>query len=67
MAALQGILGQGRISKWLPWTWGAIVLLYLVGYASGTVQASALGSETINLQYVHEFFHHGRHLIFMCH
>ena len=66
-AALQGMVGQSQVTRWLPWVLGATLLLYFVGYVDGTVHAAALGSESVTLQYVHEFFHHGRHLILMCH
>lgn len=65
-AMLQGMTGEGSLSRWLPWILGATLLLYFIGYVDGTVHASAIGGSTA-LAYVHEFFHHGRHLFLMCH
>lgn len=65
-ATLQGMLGQGQVSKWLPWALGATLVLYLVGFADGTVHASAIGGST-TMAYAHEFFHHARHVALMCH
>ena len=53
------------------WTWavlGLVLLLYMSMYVDGSVHGSAvLGSGAANLNYVHEFFHHARHLAFACH
>lgn len=53
-------------SAWLPWLLVGVVLLYFVGYVDGTVHAAAIGSP-VALDYVHEFFHHARHVAMMCH
>ncbi|HEU0020972.1 MAG TPA: CbtB-domain containing protein [Dehalococcoidia bacterium] len=65
-ATIQGMLGQGQVSKWLPWILGATIGLYMVGFVDGSVHASAIGGST-TLAYVHEFFHHARHVALMCH
>tara|TARA_B100000315_G_scaffold93571_1_gene86046 strand:+ start:1592 stop:1726 length:135 start_codon:yes stop_codon:yes gene_type:complete len=44
-----------------------VVLLYMIGYVDGTVHGAVLGSYGANLGYVHEFFHHARHVAMMCH
>ena len=36
------------------------------GYVDSSVHAAAIGSPAI-LGAVHEFFHHARHVAFMCH
>ena len=64
---LRGALGERDISRWLPWVLGATVLLYMIGYVDGTVHGAVLGSTGANLGYVHEFFHHARHVAMMCH
>ena len=67
-ALMQGIVGENQVSKWLPWALGATMLLYFIGMVDGTVHAAAFGgSESVALNYVHEFFHHGRHFFLMCH
>ena len=65
--ALRGGLGERDVSRWLPWVLGAVVLLYIIGYVDGTVHGAVLGSTGANLGYVHEFFHHARHVAMMCH
>ena len=65
-AMLQGMSGEQNAVRWLPWIIGATLILYIMGYAEGTVHASAIGGST-TLAYVHEFFHHARHVAFMCH
>ena len=65
-AVLQGMVGQGQAIKWVPWIMGAALGLYMVGMVDGTVHASAIGGST-TLAYVHEFFHHARHVALMCH
>ena len=65
-AMLQGMIGDSGLSRLAPWILGATLLLYMIGFVDGTVHASAIGGST-TLAYVHEFFHHGRHLILMCH
>lgn len=66
-ALIAGAIGRRGISGWVPWTLAAVVLLYLVGYVDGSVHAAALGPVGANLDYVHEFFHHARHVAMMCH
>ena len=65
--AVRGVLGEREISKWMPWVLGAVVLLYLVGYVDGAAQGTVLGAAGAKLAYVHEFFHHARHVVLMCH
>ena len=53
---------------WLaPWFLLAFVALYFVGYADGSIHGAAFGSVGVNLGFVHEFFHHARHVALMCH
>ena len=65
-AMMQTLTGEGRATKWVPWLLLGVVVLYFTGYVDGSVHAAALGSPVL-LDTVHEFFHHGRHLAFMCH
>lgn len=65
--AITGFMGEREITKWLPLALGATALLYMVGYVDGAVHAAALGSSGTMLGYVHEFFHHARHVALMCH
>ena len=65
-AMLQGTAGNPSAARFLPWVLGAMVALYFVGFTDGTVHASAIGGST-TLAYVHEFFHHARHVALMCH
>ena len=51
---------------WAPWLVLGAVVLYFVGYVDSSVHAAAIGSHPI-LGAVHEFFHHARHVAFMCH
>ena len=52
----------------VPWMAGATVLLYAMGYVDGSVHAAAfVGDSGAVMNYVHEFFHHGRHVALMCH
>ena len=51
-------------SRWLPAVLAATVALYFIGYVDGSAQGAFLGS---NMAYVHEAFHHARHLAMMCH
>ena len=52
----------------VPWMAGAVVLLYAMGYVDGSVHAAAfVGDSGAAMDYVHEFFHHGRHVALMCH
>jgi hypothetical protein len=63
---LQVMTGETSVTRWIPWVLGATLALYLVGFTDGTVHASAIGGST-TLAYVHEFFHHARHVALMCH
>ena len=67
MATLQNVVIDRDISGWMPWILGAAVLLYMVGYVDGSVHGSVLGTAGMKLNYVHEFFHHARHVALMCH
>lgn len=52
----------------VPWVGAAAVLLYAAGYVDGGVHAAAfVGDNGAVLNYVHEFFHHARHVGLMCH
>ena len=53
--------------NFLPWALLAIVSLYIVGYTDGSVHASFMGDMGSKMNYVHEFFHHARHVALMCH
>ena len=64
---LRGAWGEKEISKWTPWVLSAMVALYLVGYVDGSIHGVALGDSSMKLNYVHEFFHHARHVALMCH
>ena len=59
----QSIINRGT-SRWLPAVLVATVVLYFVGYVDGTAQGAFLGS---GMAYVHETFHHARHVALMCH
>ena len=52
--------------SWAPWLLMGAVLLYAAGYVDSSVHAAAIGSPAV-LGTVHEFFHHARHVAFMCH
>ena len=62
-AMMQNVVSDRDVSSWLPWILGAAILLYMVGYVDGSV----LGAAGAKLNYVHEFFHHARHVALMCH
>ena len=66
-AVISGAIGNQDLSKLFPWVLGAAVLLYRVGYVDGSVHAAALATTGAKLGYVHEFFHHARHVAMMCH
>ena len=57
-----GNIGQGSLSRLVPWFLLAVVVLYFVGFVDGTVHAAAFGSAGGALGMVHEFFHHARHV-----
>ena len=56
-----------QVPRWMLWAFGALATLYIVGYVDGTVHAAILGDAGLKLDYVHEFFHHARHVALMCH
>ncbi|MYC07645.1 MAG: hypothetical protein F4X57_10835 [Chloroflexi bacterium] len=67
MAREGGILSRKAIGL-LPWIGGAALMLYAMGYVDGSVHAAAfIGEQGAALDYVHEFFHHARHVALMCH
>lgn len=63
---MQTLVGEGRATKWVPWLLLGTLVLYMTGYVDSSVHAAAIGSPAI-LGTVHEFFHHARHVAFMCH
>jgi hypothetical protein len=57
-----------QLGQLIPWVVGASLLLYIVGYLDGSVHAAAVvGNSGLAMDYVHEFFHHARHIALMCH
>ncbi len=64
--ALRSILGDSSNPVWAPWLLAGAVVLYFAGYVDANVHAAAIGSPAV-LGAVHEFFHHARHVAFMCH
>jgi hypothetical protein len=66
-AMLRGTFSDRDISRWIPWVILAGVLLYMMGFVDGGVHGAALGDGAGKLNYVHEFFHHARHVALMCH
>ena len=66
-AAITGFLAEREFSKWMVLGLALMGLLYVVGYVDGSVHAAALGTSGAKLGYVHEFFHHARHVALMCH
>jgi hypothetical protein len=67
MAVLRDMVRSRETPIWLPWLLIATVLLYFVGYVDGSVHGAVLGDAGLKLNYVHEFFHHARHVAMMCH
>ena len=69
MSLIASAVAQGISRPLWPWAvLGLAVLLYVSMYVDGSVHGSAiLGSTALKLNYVHEFFHHARHLAFACH
>ena len=65
--AITGFMGEREIPRWVPLALAAMAVLYLVGYVDGSVHAAAFGTTGAKLGYVHEFFHHARHIALMCH
>ena len=52
----------------LPWAGAAAFALYAMGYVDGGAHAAAfVGDGGAAMNYVHEFFHHARHVGLMCH
>jgi hypothetical protein len=66
-AMLRNAVSQRTSPVWLPWVLAASALLYIVGFVDGSVHGAVLGDAGLGLNYVHEFFHHARHVAFMCH
>lgn len=64
---LREMVGSREGAAWLPWLLMATLLLYFVGYVDGSVHGAVLGDAGLKLDYVHEFFHHARHVALMCH
>ncbi|MCH9016933.1 MAG: CbtB-domain containing protein [Chloroflexi bacterium] len=60
----QQSIANRETSRWLPAVLAATVALYFIGYVDGTAQGAFLGG---NMAYVHEAFHHARHVALMCH
>ncbi|MCH7843296.1 MAG: CbtB-domain containing protein [Chloroflexi bacterium] len=60
----QQSIANRETSRWLPAVLVATVALYFIGYVDGTAQGAFLGG---NMAYVHEAFHHARHVALMCH
>ena len=69
MALTAALVARGIGRPLWPWiALGLAVLLYASMYIDGTVHGAAFfGSAGLKLNYVHEFFHHARHLGFACH
>ncbi len=65
-AMINGATGSRGIGRLAPWVVLGAVVLYFVGYVDASVHAAAIGSPAI-LGATHEFFHHARHVAFMCH
>ena len=57
----------GQARGIIPWLLGAVFLLYMVGYIDGSVHVAAIAGTGFGMDYVHEFFHHARHVALMCH
>ena len=66
-AVMRGLFGDREATKWIPWVVMAGVLLYMMGFVDGSVHGVALGDASGKLNFVHEFFHHARHVALMCH
>ena len=66
-AIMRGAFGDRELTRWVPWVMLGALLLYMVGFVDGSVHGVALGDTSGNLNYVHEFFHHARHVAMMCH
>lgn len=66
-------VSTGSRSSHLPlWAWPVLALLlaavFAVGYDQGALLAPVLGKAAAANNYLHEFFHDGRHLLgFPCH
>jgi hypothetical protein len=66
ITALRSVLGDNATPVWAPWLLLGSVVLYFAGYVDSSVHGAAIGSPAV-LGAVHEFFHHARHVAFMCH
>ena len=62
-----GSIRRESLAGLAPWFLLAFVALYFVGYVDGSVHGVAFGSVGANMGFVHEFFHHARHVALMCH
>lgn len=65
VASLAGIASNDRRTAMLAVA--LAVAAYLSMYADGAVHAASLGPASGAFAYLHEFFHHARHLGFACH
>ncbi len=67
LARETGVLSRRAMGVGL-WVGAAAIVLYAAGYVDGSVHAAAIvGDKGAALNYVHEFFHHARHVALMCH
>lgn len=64
---MRGAIGNGEATKWVPWVLLGGVLLFMMGFVDGSVYGVAFGDSSMKLNFVHEFFHHARHVALMCH
>ncbi len=60
---------RDRLPLWVfPLAGVCLLAIYVVGYDQGTLLYPLLGDSSIQLNYVHEYVHDGRHLLaFACH
>ena len=66
MSYINRFLSATDTAAWVPWLVMGALALYVVGYVDGGVYAASAGAPGV-LSTVHEFFHHARHVAFMCH
>lgn len=66
MGIINRFLSATDTAAWAPWLVLGAIGLYMVGYVDAGVHAASIGAPGI-LGTVHEFFHHARHVAFMCH
>lgn len=67
VSMMREALGNREATKWVPWVVLGGVLLYMMGFVDGSVHGAVLGDSSGKLNFVHEFFHHARHVALMCH